>query len=206
MVLKPKLIVGIAGGSCSGKTTLVEQVAATIGTGNIEVLNHDAYYRHRPELTLAERNQVNYDHPDALETELAIEHLEKLCSGVRAPLPIYDFSAHLRSTEVRWLTPTPVLVIEGILVLHQLELRAFMDLKVFVDADPDVRALRRMERDQRERGRTMESVQQQFLESVKPMHDCYVDPSRNHADLVIPNNRPNLEVLRTLEARLRAVL
>jgi uridine kinase len=206
VVLKPKLIVGIAGGSCSGKTTLVEQVVATIGTGNIEVLNHDAYYRHRPELTLAERNQVNYDHPDALETELAIEHLEKLCSGVRAPLPIYDFSAHLRSTEVRWLTPTPVLVIEGILVLHQLELRAFMDLKVFVDADPDVRALRRMERDQRERGRTMESVQQQFLESVKPMHDCYVDPSRNHADLVIPNNRPNLEVLRTLEARLRAVL
>ena len=206
MVLKPKLIVGIAGGSCSGKTTLVEQVVATIGTGNIEVLNHDAYYRHRPELTLAERNQVNYDHPDALETELAIEHLEKLCSGARAPLPIYDFSAHLRSTEVRWLTPTPVLVIEGILVLHQPELRAFMDLKVFVDADPDVRALRRMERDQRERGRTMESVQQQFLESVKPMHDCYVDPSRNHADLVIPNNRPNLEVLRTLEARLRAVL
>ena len=206
MVLKPKLIVGIAGGSCSGKTTLVEQVAATIGTGNIEVLNHDAYYRHRPELTLAERNQVNYDHPDALETELAIEHLEKLCSGARAPLPIYDFSAHLRSTEVRWLTPAPVLVIEGILVLHQPELRAFMDLKVFVDADPDVRALRRMERDQRERGRTMESVQQQFLESVKPMHDCYVDPSRNHADLVIPNNRPNLEVLRTLEARLRAVL
>ena len=206
MVLKPKLIVGIAGGSCSGKTTLVEQVVATIGTGNIEVLNHDAYYRHRPELTLAERNQVNYDHPDALETELAIEHLEKLCSGVRAPLPIYDFSAHLRSTEVRWLTPAPVLVIEGILVLHQPELRAFMDLKVFVDADPDVRALRRMERDQRERGRTMESVQQQFLESVKPMHDCYVDPSRNHADLVIPNNRPNLEVLRTLEARLRAVL
>jgi uridine kinase len=184
----------------------VEQVAATIGTGNIEVLNHDAYYRHRPELTLAERNQVNYDHPDALETELAIEHLEKLCSGARAPLPIYDFSAHLRSTEVRWLTPAPVLVIEGILVLHQPELRAFMDLKVFVDADPDVRALRRMERDQRERGRTMESVQQQFLESVKPMHDCYVDPSRNHADLVIPNNRPNLEVLRTLEARLRAVL
>ncbi len=206
MVLKPKLIVGIAGGSCSGKTTLVEQVVATIGTGNIEVLNHDAYYRHRPELTLAERNQVNYDHPDALETELAIEHLEKLCSGARAPLPIYDFSAHLRSTEVRWLTPAPVLVIEGILVLHQPELRAFMDLKVFVDADPDVRALRRMERDQRERGRTMESVQQQFLESVKPMHDCYVDPSRNHADLVIPNNRPNLEVLRTLEARLRAVL
>jgi uridine kinase len=206
VVLKPKLIVGIAGGSCSGKTTLVEQVAATIGTGNIEVLNHDAYYRHRPELTLAERNQVNYDHPDALETELAIEHLEKLCSGARAPLPIYDFSAHLRSTEVRWLTPAPVLVIEGILVLHQPELRAFMDLKVFVDADPDVRALRRMERDQRERGRTMESVQQQFLESVKPMHDCYVDPSRNHADLVIPNNRPNLEVLRTLEARLRAVL
>jgi uridine kinase len=206
VVLKPKLIVGIAGGSCSGKTTLVEQVVATIGTGNIEVLNHDAYYRHRPELTLAERNQVNYDHPDALETELAIEHLEKLCSGARAPLPIYDFSAHLRSTEVRWLTPTPVLVIEGILVLHQPELRAFMDLKVFVDADPDVRALRRMERDQRERGRTMESVQQQFLESVKPMHDCYVDPSRNHADLVIPNNRPNLEVLRTLEARLRAVL
>ena len=204
--MKPKLIVGIAGGSCSGKTTLVEQVAATIGTGNIEVLNHDAYYRHRPELTLAERNQVNYDHPDALETELAIEHLEKLCSGTRAPLPIYDFSAHLRSTEVRWLTPAPVLVIEGILVLHQPELRAFMDLKVFVDADPDVRALRRMERDQRERGRTMESVQQQFLESVKPMHDCYVDPSRNHADLVIPNNRPNLEVLRTLEARLRAVL
>ena len=204
--MKPKLIVGIAGGSCSGKTTLVEQVVATIGTGNIEVLNHDAYYRHRPELTLAERNQVNYDHPDALETELAIEHLEKLCSGARAPLPIYDFSAHLRSTEVRWLTPTPVLVIEGILVLHQPELRAFMDLKVFVDADPDVRALRRMERDQRERGRTMESVQQQFLESVKPMHDCYVDPSRNHADLVIPNNRPNLEVLRTLEARLRAVL
>jgi|TARA_B100000809_G_scaffold176873_1_gene174334 uridine kinase len=206
VVLEPKLIVGIAGGSCSGKTTLVEQVVATIGTGNIEVLNHDAYYRHRPELTLAERNQVNYDHPDALETELAIEHLEKLCSGTRAPLPIYDFSAHLRSTEVRWLTPTPVLVIEGILVLHQPELRAFMDLKVFVDADPDVRALRRMERDQRERGRTMESVQQQFLESVKPMHDCYVDPSRNHADLVIPNNRPNPEVLRTLEARLRAVL
>ena len=206
MVLKPKLIVGIAGGSCSGKTTLVEQLVATIGTSNIEVLNHDAYYRHRPELTLAERNQVNYDHLDSLETELALEHLQKLCSGARAPLPIYDFSTHLRSTEVRWLLPTPVLVIEGILVLQQPELRAFMDLKVFVEADPDVRALRRIERDQRERGRTMASIQQQFLDRVKPMHDRYVDPSRNHADIVIPNNQQNLEALRTLEARLRTVL
>jgi len=204
--LKPRLIVGLAGGSCSGKTTLVGQLVETIGAENLTVLNHDSYYRHRPELTLEERNQVNYDHPDSLETELALEHLQQLRSGEQAPQPIFDFSAHLRSAEVRWLAPTPVLMIEGILVLHQPNLRTFMDLKVFVDADPEVRALRRIERDQRERGRTADSIRQQFLESVKPMHDRFVNPSRHHADLIIPNNRPNPEAARTLAARLREVL
>ena len=204
-MLKPKLIVGIAGGSCSGKTTLVEQLVATIGTSNIEVLNHDAYYRHRPELTLAERNQVNYDHLDSLETELALEHLQKLCSGARAPLPIYDFSTHFAQHGSTLAAPNssvgdrgdPGVTATGAASLHGPE---------SVCADPDVRALRRIERDQRERGRTMESIQQQFLDRVKPMHDRYVDPSRNHADIVIPNNQQNPEALRTLEARLRTVL
>ena len=204
--MKPKLIMGIAGGSCSGKTTLVRQLLEVIGAERIEVVNHDAYYRHRPELTLGERHQVNYDHPDSLETELAICHLRQLCSGELVPLPIYDFNTHLRSKEVRWANPAPVLVIEGILVLHESELRAFMDLKVFVEADPDVRTLRRIVRDQRERGRTVESVREQFLKSVKPMHDRYVVPSRIHADLIVSNNRPNPEAVRTLEARLRDAL
>ena len=141
-----------------------------------------------------------------LETELAICHLRQLCSGELVPLPIYDFNTHLRSKEVRWANPAPVLVIEGILVLHESELRAFMDLKVFVEADPDVRTLRRIVRDQQERGRTVESVREQFLKSVKPMHDRYVVPSRIHADLIVSNNRPNPEAVRTLEARLRDAL
>lgn len=179
------LFIGIAGGSGSGKTTIAESVVGRLD-GKVSLLQHDAYYLHQPELSYEERTRVNYDHPSSLETDLLVEHLETLRSGVAVERPVYDFSEHLRATETVRIEPAPVVVVEGILVLSQPTLRSELDLKIFVDTDPDLRLARRLERDIDERGRSVDSVITQYFTTVRPMHLEFVEPSRRYADLIIP--------------------
>lgn len=178
------LFIGIAGGSGSGKTTIAEALVETID--GVAYVKHDAYYRHHPDRTLEERSRVNYDHPDSLETELLVGQLERLRAGHPFQQPVYDFGLHLRSEETVEIRPAPVVIVEGILVLAEAALRKLLDLKVFVDTDADLRLARRIERDIRERGRNVESVITQYLETVRPMHNQYVEPSKHHADIIIP--------------------
>lgn len=179
------LFIGLAGGSGSGKTTIAEEVVDRL-EGRVAVLHHDAYYRHRVDLNLEERTRVNYDHPSSLETELLVEHLEQLRTGLAIERPVYDFSTHLRSEETVRVEPARVVVVEGILVLSDAQLRSELDLKIFVDTDPDLRLARRIERDISERGRSLESVLTQYFATVRPMHLEFVEPSRRYADLIIP--------------------
>lgn len=179
------LFIGLAGGSGSGKTTISEALVDRL-EGRVSLLSHDAYYRHMPELSFVERTRVNYDHPASLETELLVKHLESLRSGVAIDQPVYDFSKHLRSDETIRVEPGNVIVVEGILVLAEPELRSELDLKIFVDTDPDLRLARRVERDITERGRTVESVLEQYFATVRPMHIEFVQPSLRYADLIIP--------------------
>lgn len=179
------LFIGLAGGSGSGKTTIAEEVVDRLD-GRVALLHHDAYYRNLPHLSFEERTRVNYDHPNSLETELLVEHLENLRTGLAVEHPVYDFARHLRSEETMRIEPAPVIVIEGILVLAEPELRSELDLKIFVDTDPDLRLARRLERDISERGRSVDSVINQYFATVRPMHLEFVDPSRRYADLIIP--------------------
>lgn len=180
------LVIGIAGGSGSGKTTISSAVVAEVGVREVAVIEHDSYYRNLEGLTLQERAKINYDHPDSLETELLVQHLETLLDGRSIERPVYDFTQHIRSSETTTIEPSPVVIVDGILVLADPQLRALFDLKVFVDTDADLRILRRLQRDITERGRTMESVIQQYLTTVRPMHLRFVEPSKVYADLIIP--------------------
>jgi len=179
------LFIGLAGGSGSGKTTIAEEVVDRL-EGRVALLHHDAYYRNMVELTFEERTRVNYDHPSSLETELLVKHLESLRSGVAIEHPVYDFANHLRAEETVRVEPARVVVVEGILVLSDAQLRSELDLKIFVDTDPDLRLARRLERDISERGRSVESVITQYFATVRPMHLEFVEPSRRYADLIIP--------------------
>lgn len=180
------LVIGIAGGSGSGKTTITAAVVEDIGRGRVAVLQHDAYYRDQPHLTFEERAAINYDHPDSLETEMLIGHLQRLRSGESVQVPVYDFATHRRKPETVTVGPRPVILVDGILVLAERRLRELMDLKIFVDTDPDLRILRRLKRDIDERGRTIDSVIGQYLATVRPMHLQFVEPSKVYADLIIP--------------------
>ncbi|MGD2060789.1 MAG: uridine kinase [Acidimicrobiia bacterium] len=179
------LFIGLAGGSGSGKTTIAEEVVDRL-RGEVALLHHDAYYRNRVDLSFDERTRVNYDHPHALETELLVEHLARLRTGLAIEHPVYDFAAHLRSDDTIRIEPAPVIVVEGILVLSEPTLRSELDLKIFVDTDPDMRLARRLERDIAERGRSVDSVIHQYFATVRPMHLEFVEPSRRYADLIIP--------------------
>ena len=198
------LFIGLAGGSGSGKTTIAESVLDRLD-GQVALVHHDAYYRHAPELTYEERTKVNYDHPASLETELLVEHLMALRSGVAIERPVYDFAVHLRSDETVRVEPAPVVVVEGILVLAEPELRSELDLKIFVDTDSDIRLARRLQRDIEERGRTVDSVVGQYFETVRPMHIEYVETSKRYADLIIPegyNPRAVATVVELIRSRL----
>ena len=179
------LFIGLAGGSGSGKTTIAEALVDRL-EGRVSLLSHDAYYRHMPELSFEERTRVNYDHPASLETELLVKHLESLRSGLAIDHPVYDFATHLRSDETVRVEPGNVVVVEGILVLAEPELRSELDLKIFVDTDADLRLARRIDRDITERGRTVHSVLEQYFATVRPMHIEFVQPSLRYADLIIP--------------------
>jgi uridine kinase len=179
-------VIGVAGGSGSGKTTVAQSVVAQIGSDSVAFVPHDAYYRHRPEITFEERSKVNYDHPDSLETELMVTHIESLLAGTGIERPVYDFAEHLRASGTVVVDPRPVLLIEGILILTEPVLRDLMDLRVFVDTDADVRVLRRVERDMEDRGRSFESIVEQYHTTVRPMHQQFVEPSKRFADIIIP--------------------
>ncbi|MBT8198393.1 MAG: uridine kinase [Acidimicrobiia bacterium] len=179
------VVIGIAGGSGSGKSTIVEAIGDATG-GQVGLMEHDAYYRDNAHLDFEQRAAINYDHPDSLESELLVEHLAALRSGMSVDKPVYDFSTHLRTGETARVTPAPVVIVEGILVLVEPDLRRMMDLKIFIDTDPDIRLLRRLQRDIEERGRDLESIIAQYEGTVRPMHLQFVEPSKRYADIIIP--------------------
>ncbi len=179
-------IIGIAGGSASGKTTVVHEIMRALGDEHVLVIMHDSYYRDRSDIPLDERRRANYDHPDALETSLMVEHVTRLQRWEPVDLPLYDFATYTRQPQTLRVDPRPVIILEGILVLSDERLRAFMDVKVFVETDSDVRFIRRLQRDVTERGRTVDSVIEQYLRTVRPMHLEFVEPSKRYADIIIP--------------------
>jgi uridine kinase len=200
------LVVGIAGGSGSGKTTLAEAILDEIGRERIAFLPHDAYYRDQSHLTLEERLRVNYDHPDALETDLLIQHIEALHRGEAIERPVYDFKLNTRSPETRYVEPRQIILVEGILLFYEPQLRKLFDMKLFVDADPDICFIRRLMRDIQERGRTVESVITQYLGTVRPSYIEFVEPSKRFADVIIPEGGMNNVALQMVIARLRGLL
>ena len=188
------LVIGIAGGTGSGKTTLMKNLTARFGA-DVTVLSHDNYYRRHDEMSYEQRCQLNYDEPAALETELMAVHLDKLRHGESIECPVYDFTLHNRSQETVHIEPQKVIIVEGILIFENKPLRDLMDIKIFVDTDADVRLCRRIKRDVNKRGRTLESVLNQYQQTVKPMHEQYVEPSKKFADIVIPEGGKNLVAL-----------
>ncbi|MBB3113216.1 uridine kinase [Paenibacillus phyllosphaerae] len=186
------LIIGIAGGTGSGKTTVARSVIDRQGSELVTFISQDNYYKDHSELSMAERETINYDHPFAFDNELLVEHLTLLKAGRTAYAPVYDFTVHARSTtETVELAPNNIVILEGLHVLSDEKLRPLLDIKVFVDTDPDVRILRRVLRDIEERGRTIQSIHDQYLKTVKPMHEAFIEPSKKYADLIIPEGGQN---------------
>ncbi|MCO5186985.1 MAG: uridine kinase [Anaerolineae bacterium] len=200
------LVLGVAGGTASGKTTMANRVLDLVGGAQVAYLPHDAYYKHQPHLSFEERTQVNYDHPNSLETELLIEHVRLLLAGRPAERPIYDFKHHLRTPETHRVVPSPVILVDGILIYTDPTLRELMDIKLYVDTDSDLRFIRRMLRDVQERGRTLESVIEQYLLTVRPMHMQFVEPSKRYADVIIPDGGLNQVAIDMVVSRLRELL
>jgi uridine kinase len=185
------VVIGVAGGSGSGKTTVVRRIVESLGDDAVTLLEHDCYYRDHSELRLEERAALNYDHPDSLETDLLVEHLKALRRGEAVEVPLYDFARYTRRPSSQAALPRRAIIVEGILIFTDAALREQMDVKVFVDADADTRFIRRLRRDVAERGRTMESVIEQYLNTVKPMHLEFVEPSKRYADIIIPQGGHN---------------
>ncbi len=188
------LVIGIAGGTGSGKTTLMKRLVERFGD-HVTVLSHDNYYKCRDNLPYEERCKLNYDEPDAMDTSLLVYHLEQLRRGEQIQCPVYDFAVHNRSKETVCLRPQPVIIVEGILIFENEPLRNLLDVKIFVDTDADVRLCRRIKRDVTKRGRTLESVLEQYQTTVKPMHEKYVEPSKRYADIVVPEGGKNAVAL-----------
>ena len=199
------LVVGIAGGSGSGKTTVVRAISEAFGNA-VAVLEHDAYYRDQSCLSFEERLKTNYDHPFAFDTDLYIDHAEQLVSGRAVDRPVYSFESYTRTSDTVCVRPAGVLILEGILVLEDARIRELMDIKAFVDADPDVRFIRRLMRDVQERGRTLDSVVDQYLNVVRPMHLQFVEPTKRYADVIIPEGGFNRVAIELLIARLKSAV
>lgn len=203
--MKP-VIIGIAGGTGSGKTTVASAIYDRVGKGRIEWISHDSYYRNFEGLSAEERHHINFDHPDSLETELLCRHLDVLSKGSSVEVPIYDFTTHSRKAETERVEPRKVIIVEGILVLAEAELRKRIDIKLFVDTPADIRFMRRLVRDIKTRGRSMESVIEQYMTTVRPMHEEFVEPSKRHADLIIPEGGENLVAIDAIIARVERLL
>ena len=195
------LVIGIAGGTGSGKTTLMDNLVKRFGD-DVTVLSHDNYYRRRDEMSMEDRAKVNYDEPAALETDLMVRHLEKLRQGEAVECPVYDFSQHNRSNKTTTIVPKRVIIVEGILIFEDEALRDLMDIRIFVDTDADVRLGRRILRDVEERGRTLQSVLEQYQTTVKPMHEKYVEPSKKFANIVVPEGGQNYVALDMILTRI----
>ena len=203
--MKDILVIGIAGGSGSGKTTLVKNLLEKF-SGNITVISHDNYYKRHDELTYEERCLINYDEPGAFETDLMVAQLDQLKKGHAIECPVYDFTVHNRSDAVTTIQPEKVIIVEGILIFADAQLRELMDIKIFVDTDADIRICRRIKRDVNKRGRSLESVICQYQDTVKPMHEKYVEPSKKYADIVVPEGGKNQVALTMIEGSVRAHL
>jgi len=200
------LVIGIAGGSGSGKSTVVRHIIDALGRADVTVLEHDRYYRDHPELRLEERAALNYDHPNSLDTDLLVEHVRALKGGRPVELPIYDFALHARKAETWAAKPARAIIVEGILIFTDKALRSLMDVKVFVDTDADVRFIRRLERDVAERGRTTASVIDQYMSTVRPMHLEFVEPSKRYADVIIPEGGDNQVAVDMVMALIRSLV
>lgn len=200
------LAIGIAGGSGSGKTTLAQLILKRVGEDRIAYLPHDAYYKDLSELPPNQRATINFDHPNSLDTELLIQHVQQLRRFEPVELPIYDFKTHTRTDQIVHVEPRGVIMVEGILIFGDPVLRKLLDVKIFVDTDPDIRLIRRLERDIRERGRTTEMVVNQYLSTVRPMHLEFVEPSKRYADVIVPEGGMNEVAMEMVVARLEALL
>ncbi|MFB5190969.1 uridine kinase [Alicyclobacillus fastidiosus] len=200
------LIIGIAGGTGSGKTSVARAILDQLGAEHVVLISQDAYYQDRSTLPFERRQQLNYDHPDSFDNDLLLEHLTALRRGQSIEMPIYDFKTHNRKEETIHVAVRPVIVLEGIHVLVDAKLRELLDIKVFVDTDPDVRVLRRIRRDIEERGRSIESVYEQYLHTVKPMHDAFIEPSKRFADLIVPEGGENQIAIALLTTRVSQFL
>lgn len=199
-------IVGVAGGTGGGKTTVSNQLRDTIGSDKIAYIQHDSYYRDISHLSPEERAARNYDHPNSLETELLVAHLTKLKAGQSVQVPIYDFEVHNRKAEYTCVHPSAIILVEGILIFAEPALRELMDLRIFVDTAADLRIIRRLQRDMTERGRTLESIVEQYLATVRPMHLEFVEPSKRHADFIMPADDHNPVAMEMIISRLKAVV
>ena len=200
------LIIGIAGGSGSGKTTLALRLKARFGEEEVRLIPHDSYYKRHDELPYEKRCLLNYDHPDAFDNDLLIQHLKELKAGRAIDCPIYDYSIHNRSDQVQHIEPAPVLIVEGILPFTEPALLEMFDYKIFVDTDADERILRRILRDVKERGRSLDSVITQYRTTVKPMHEAFVEPSKRNADIIVPNGGENGPALEMLVHHIRSLI
>ena len=196
------LIIGIAGGSGSGKTTLSLRLKERFGEDEVRLISHDSYYKRHDELPFEERCKQNYDHPDAFETDLMVEQLKELKAGKAIRCPVYSYADHQRTEETELIQPSKVVIVEGILIFQDPRLREMLDIKIFVETDADVRILRRALRDVRDRGRTLESVITQYLTTVKPMHEQFVEPSRKYADIIVLEGGHNLVALDMIMQRI----
>ena len=203
---KTHQIIGIAGGSGSGKTTISFELQKRVGKENITYIPHDAYYRANLDMPLEQRKKINYDHPESLETELFIQHLKALSTGKPVQIPVYDFSSHSRTEDVQSMAIKPIILIEGILIFVDPKLRDLIDVKLFVDTDTDIRLVRRIRRDILERGRRIESILDQYEKTVRPMYNKYVEPSKQFADVIIPEGGHNEVALQMVTARMKKIL
>ena len=200
------VIIGIAGGTGSGKTTVARAIHDRVGKDRLEWISHDSYYRNFDALTPEERHKINFDHPDSLETELLVRHVDVLCKGSAVEIPVYDFTTHSRKSETRRVEPRRVIIVEGILVLAEVDLRKRIDIKLFVDTPADIRFVRRLVRDIKTRGRTLESVVDQYVNTVRPMHEEFVEPSKRYADLIIPEGGENMVAIDAIIARVERLV
>lgn len=198
-------VVGIAGGSASGKTTIVSQIKEAFGD-DIVVISHDSYYKAHDELPFDERSRLNYDHPNSFDTELMVEDIKKLKNNQEIDVPVYDYTIHNRTDQTVHVIPKKVIIVEGILILENADLRDMMDIKVFVETDADERLMRRIHRDVSERGRSVDSILNQYAQTVKPMHEQFVEPSKKYADLIIPRGGENLTGINILMEHLKSML
>ncbi|GAB1420007.1 uridine kinase [Anaerolineales bacterium] len=203
---KAPITIGVAGGTGSGKTTVAKQLLSKIGHKHIAHISHDSYYYELSQLSSEERSRINFDHPDALDTPLLIEHLKQLQKGQSAHIPVYDFTTDSRKPETIVVGPQPIILVEGILIYAEPELRELLDIKIFVDTDADIRFIRRLQRDIEERGRSPESVISQYLETVRPMHQKFVEPSKRYADIIIPQGGYNFVAIDMIADRLKNMM